>query len=194
MDAREQHAGEKRVREHLIDPLTRLGLVKPSGMTVAQFKVMQDELCGKLAYMTDLNLQALAEQVRSMPSGKSKDRFPIAAKVLGWAAQIQAPADDASPLFRAVFGGALGKAAMAEDFAPELLAHLRSHRVWPREYDVRQIRERSLEAKRRFTRMTEAEQRGGVVSEEDQRLRAARAQAEEKCRRIVAIVESGGAA
>ncbi|WP_282052776.1 hypothetical protein [Phaeobacter inhibens] len=194
MDAREQHAGEKRVREHLIDPLTRLGLVKPSGMTVAQFKVMQDELCGKLAYMTDLNLQALAEQVRSMPSGKSKDRFPIAAKVLGWAAQIQEPADDASPLFRAAFGGALGKAAMAEDFLPELLAHLRSHRVWPLEYDLRQIRERSVEARRRIALMAEAERRGGVVSDEDQRLRSARAQAAEKCRRIIAIVESGGVA
>ncbi|UWR76615.1 hypothetical protein K4L04_01245 [Phaeobacter inhibens] len=193
MDAREQHAGEKRVREHLIDPLIRLGLVKPSGMTVAQFKVMQDELCGKLAYMTDLNLQALAEQVRSMPSGKSKDRFPIAAKVLGWAAQIQAPADDASPLFRAVFGGALGKAAMAEDFAPELLAHLRSHRVWPREYDVRQIRERADDARRRLTKMAEAKARGFEPSDADLKLQADRARAMAKCQRIVELVSNEAA-
>lgn len=119
---------------HLIDPLVRLGLVKPSGMTVAQFDVMLDEVRGKLAYMTELNLRALAEQVSNLAGGKNKDRFPIAAKILKWASDIQPPTDDASPLLRAVFAGELGRVAMAEDFGPELLVHVRRNRVWPKDH------------------------------------------------------------
>lgn len=191
MDTKEQAVGEKRVQVHLIDTLVRLGLVKPSGMTVAQFEMMQEELRGKLAYMTELNLQALAEQVGNLAGGKNRDRFPIAAKILKWAADIQAPADDASPLFRAVFCGELGRAAMAEDFGPELLMHLRRNRVWPREFDVRQIRERASDARRRIAKIEEVERRGGSLSNDDQVFRAGRARAAEKCKSIVRLVAEG---
>jgi hypothetical protein len=191
MDTKEQAEGEKRVQVHLIDPLVRLGLVKPSGMTVAQFDVMLEELRGKLAYMSELNLQALAEQVGNLAGGKNKDRFPIAAKILKWASDIQAPADDASPLFRAVFGGELGRAAMVNDFGPELLLHLRRNRVWPREYDVRQIREQATEAQRRIAKIRDAEARGHSPSDADQKFLAGRARAAEKCQRIVRLVSEG---
>ena len=155
MDAKEQAAGERRVKDHLIEPLKRLGLAKPSSLTVAQFDAMVADLTGKLAYMSELNLQALAEQVANMPGGKERDRFPIAAKILGWAAEIQPPSDDASPLFRAVFAHALGQRALAEGWAPELLAELRRARVWPRDYDLRQVQDRAADARRRVQRLEE---------------------------------------
>jgi hypothetical protein len=190
MDAREQHEGEKRVSEYLIQPLIRLGLVKPNGMTVAQFEEMQGELRGKLAYMSMLNLQALQEQVAGMGGGRNRDKFPIAANILKLAAQIQAPPDGASPLIRAVFGNPLGKAAMAEGFAPELLAYLRHNRTWPREYDVRQIRGRAEDAKRRLVKMVEAEARGFEPSNADLKLRADRERALAKCQSIADLVSS----
>lgn len=191
MDTKEQAVGEKRVQVYLIDTLVRLGLVKPTGMTVAQFEMMQEELRGKLAYMTELNLQALAEQVGNLAGGKNRDRFPIAAKILKWAADIQAPADDASPLLRAVFGGELGRVAMAEDFGPELLVHVRRNRVWPKDHDMRLIRERAADARRRIAMIEEIEGRGRSPSDEDERLRAGRSRAAEKCRQIVLLVSEG---
>lgn len=193
MEAKEQHEGEARVSEYLIQPLIRLGLVKPNGMTVAQFEEMQGELRGKLAYMSVLNLQALQEQVAGMGGGRNRDKFPIAANILKLAAQIQAPPDGASPLIRAVFGNPLGKAAMAEGFAPELLAYLRHNRTWPREYDVRQIRERADDATRRLTKMQEATARGFPASDADLKLQADRARAQAKCQSIADLVISEGA-
>ena len=187
MDAKAQAAGERRVRDHLIDPLKRMGLAKPSSLTVAQFEAMIAELCGKLAYMSALNLQALAEQVGNMPGGKERDRFPIAAKILGWASEIQPPADDASPLFRAVFAHALGQRALSEGWAPELLAELRRARVWPRDYDLRQVQERAADARRRIARLEEQLHRGESLSPQDQSFRQRRAAAEVKCRRIAAL-------
>ncbi|MEP4037226.1 hypothetical protein [Pseudophaeobacter sp.] len=189
MEAKAQAAGERRVRDHLIDPLKRMGLAKPSSLTVAQFEAMIAELCGKLAYMSALNLQALAEQVGNMPGGKDRDRFPIAAKILGWAAEIQPPADDASPLFRAIFAHALGQRALAEGWAPELLAELRRARVWPREYDLRQVQERAADARRRIARLEEQLRRSETLSPQDHTFRQRRAAAEVKCRRIAALAE-----
>ncbi|OIQ32318.1 MAG: hypothetical protein BM562_05465 [Alphaproteobacteria bacterium MedPE-SWcel] len=193
MDAKEQAAGEARVRRLLIEPLERLGLAKPSKLTVAQFEAMIADLCGKLAYMNDLNLQALAEQVASMPGGRDQDQFPIAAKILKWAGAIQPPADDASPLFRAVFADRLGQAALAEGWAPELLVHLRRSRIWPREYDLNQIRSRAEDARRRIIRQDEQVARGGRLSEADWNFRRTRDLAQEKCQRIAALVVEAGA-
>ncbi|WP_416368595.1 hypothetical protein [Tritonibacter mobilis] len=190
MEAKEQHEGGVRVSEYLIQPLIRLGLVKPNGMTVAQFEEMQGELRGKLAYMSVLNLQALQEQVAGMGGGRNRDKFPIAANILKLAAQIQAPPDGASPLIRAVFGNPLGKAAMVEGFAPELLAYLRHNRTWPREYDVRQIRARAEDAKRRLIKMEEAEARGFEPSNADLKLRVDRERALAKCQSIAELVST----
>ncbi|WP_241525936.1 hypothetical protein [Pseudophaeobacter leonis] len=173
MDAKEQAEGERRVKEQL----KRLGLAKPSSLTVAQFDAMVADLSGKLAYMSPLNLQALAEQVANMPGGKERDRFPIAAKILGWAAEIQPPADDASPLFRAVFAHALGQRALVEGWAPELLGELRRARVWPRDYDLRLVQERAAEARRRIARLNEQLRRGDVLSSQDRTFRQRRDQA-----------------
>ncbi|MFP3384404.1 hypothetical protein [Tritonibacter sp. SIMBA_163] len=193
MDAKEQAAGAVRVRQLLIEPLVRLGLAKPSKLTVARFDVMITDLCGKLAYMNDLNLAALAEQVASMPGGKGQDQFPIAAKILQWAAAIQPPPDDASPLFRAVFAHPLGQAALKEGWAPELLGHLRRVRIWPRDYDLNQIRSKAEDARRQIVRQDERVARGGTLSDADWNFRKARRQAQDKCQRIAALVAEAGA-
>lgn len=191
MNSAEQAAGERRVKQLLIEPLERLGLTKPSNLTLAKFDDMIDELCSKLAYMKELNLQALAEQVAAMPGGKDKDRFPIAAKILGWAVAIQQPADDVSPFIRAVFAHSIGRQAMAENWAPELLSFIRKNRgVWPTEFDLRAIKERAANARNQIAAQNDVVRNGGSLSESDQRFRDMRQAAADKCQRIADLVNS----
>ncbi|ANB35140.1 hypothetical protein A6024_14150 [Rhodovulum sulfidophilum] len=156
MDAREQAEGEKRVRDLLVEPLLRRGLVKPGAMTKAQFEEMLADLAKRLAYMSAPNLAALEEMAAAQPGGKDRDRFPIANAILKAAAQIQPPADDASPLIRAVFAHAVGRQALAEGWAPELLDDLRHNRRWPRSYALGQIRQAAGEALRRHAHLAGA--------------------------------------
>ncbi|UWQ29904.1 hypothetical protein [Leisingera sp. M523] len=194
MNVKEQAAGEKRVQELLIEPLEALGLQRPGGMTVAAYDVMKKELRQRLAYMGELNLQALAHQAGNMPGGKSGDRFPIAAALLKWAGAIQPPPDDASPLMRAVFSNPLGQQAMEEGWAPELLRHIRKTPLWPKPYDLRHIREQAAEAHRRIAKLDERLARELPLSDEDRSFREGRKRAAEKCQRIAQIVAAEGAA
>ncbi|WP_417714214.1 hypothetical protein [Pseudophaeobacter arcticus] len=180
---------KKRVRVHLVEPLLRLGLRRPTGMTVKQFDEMTDELCGRLSYMTALNLDALAEQASVRPGGRDGSRFPIAAKILAWAAEIQRPEDSTSPLMIAVFSGEIGQEAMAEDWAPELLSHIRKYRTWPKAPDLAAIKGRADDARHRIAKAQELGGRGFALSAEDQRLKDMRGKAAEKCRRIMQEIE-----
>ncbi|RLL61533.1 hypothetical protein [Paenirhodobacter hankyongi] len=194
MDSAEQAAGEKRVRELLIEPLERRGLARPSSLTRAQYEEMCRDLCARLAYMTGLNLEALAEQVAANPAGKDRDRLPIANQILNWAGQIQPPREDGSPLIRAVFAADLGRRALAEGWAPELLRHLRETRLWPGSFAVEQVRERGREADRRMRMVREAQAAGRFVSEVDRQFLERRGAAVVRCEAIAEMVRAGGAA
>lgn len=143
MDSAAQADGEKKVKQFLIEPLQRRGLAKPTTLTKIQFDDMVKDLCARLAYMTDLNLQALEEQCAGNAGGKGKDRFPIGNHILDWAGQIQSPEGDGSPLVRAVFSQALGLNALAQGWAPELLSELKQSRRWPGSFAVSRIRDRA---------------------------------------------------
>ena len=184
MDAREQAEGERRVKAELIEPLQRLGLGKPSTLTRAQFDVMTGELCQMLAYMSAANLQALAEVVAANPGGKDRDRFPIANKILDWARQMQEPPGDGSPLQRAVFASALGRQALDELWAPELLRQLREDRKWPGPWLVSQVKQRADEARRRLVDIEARLARGDQVSQEEAQWRSQRRAALQRCQDI----------
>lgn len=184
MDSAEQADGEKRVRRVLVEPLLRRGLAKPASLTKDMFEEMLEDLCAKLAYMTELNLGALEEEVAGLAGGKARDRFPIANVILESAGRIQPPVDDGSPLIRAVFAHRLGQDALAEGWAPELLAALRTNRKWPGPYVVRQIRDQA-EAPVRHLRDIEARlARDGDLPERDRQWRDRRLAVVEKCQRI----------
>lgn len=180
---------KRRVKLHLVEPLVRLGLQRPSGMTVKQFEEMIDELCGRLSYMSPLNLDALAEQAALRPGGKDGSRFPLATKILAWGAEIQPPEDGASPLMIAVFSGPLGQQSMAEDWGPELLSYVRKHRVWPKGMGLDGIKERAREARHRIELVEDLRRRGREPNQADLAMEAKRAKAAEKCRRIMQQAE-----
>lgn len=167
MDDAEQRAGEARVKELFIQRMEALGFMKPAGMKLDQYRVMQKEICQKLAYMTDEGLRALAEVMQGQGGGKSGDRFPIAAKVLAEANRIEQPAADASPLIRKVFASQVGADALQEGFAPELLHWLRSNRRWPNSYVLSVMRTEARPGVTRWQDLQRREGRGEQLTAEE---------------------------
>lgn len=194
MDSAEQATGEKRVKGVLIDPLMRRGLAKPTSLTKAQFGDMVEDLCARLAYMTDGNLMALEEQVAANAGGRDKDRFPIGQRILEWAAQIQPPGDDASPLIRAVFANQLGLDALAEGWAPELLVELRVSRRWPGSWAVKSIKDKADSAIRQMRDLDAKLARGDALTQDEAAWRDRRARAIAKCRQISSLGRGEGGA
>lgn len=192
MDAREQASGEARVRQLLVEPLMRRGLARPSALTKAGFDEMIADLCARLAYMSEASLLALEEQVAGNPGGKEQDRFPIANRILSWAAVIQPPAASASPLVRAVFGNELGQRAIAEGWAPELLAEVRHSRRWPSPWAVNSIQEKAWGAVRRMRDVEARLAREGELPAVDAVWRARRLEAMATCQRIADLAGAEG--
>ncbi len=184
MNSEEQAQGEKRVMQLLVDPLKKRGLAKPSALTVADFEEMVRDMCARLAYMSDASLMALEEQVAASPGGKDRDRFPIANLILQWAADIQPPGDSASPLIRAVFAHACGQAAVAEGWAPELLAEVRKTRRWPGSYTLSKLREGAGTAIRRLQDLEARLAREGELGPVDRDWRAQRVAVLDRCRQM----------
>lgn len=167
MDEQAQKDGQKRVQALLIDQLERMGLTRPAGMTKAQFAAMQDELCQRLAYMSEDGLGALAEDMAGRGGGKERDRFPLAARLLEQARRIEAPQADASPLVRKVFAARVGQEALARGFAPELMRWLRANRQWPTAYVVKGIEDGARDNLRRAEDLRMGIERGRDLSAGD---------------------------
>lgn len=184
MDAREQAAGERRVRELLIEPLQQRGLARPGSLNKAGFDLMLDGLCQRLAYLTETSLRALEEVCANNPSGPAKDRFPVGNDIMRWGADIQPPGDDASPLIRAVFGHQVGRDAIDGGWGPELLAAVRANRRWPGGYALTTIRENARDAVRRMDRLRDDLRRGVDLSQDDGQWYDRRRAANDKCQQI----------
>ncbi|AUQ89384.1 MULTISPECIES: hypothetical protein [Phaeobacter] len=193
MDSAEQANGEKRVRAVLIEPLLARGLAKPKGFTKqAEFDAMVAKvLCPKLAYMSELNLAALEEEVAANPKGRGRDQIMIPNEILERAAKIQPPDAEASPLMRAVFAAALGRDAMAGNWGPELLRFLKKKRSWPKPEDVKIIKSEAETALRKLGDLERRIADGRMVSDADLSWRASREAAQVKCEEIRALVLGG---
>jgi len=192
MDSAAQADGEKRVKRLLIEPLQRRGLAKPTTLTKAGFDDMVKDLCARLAYMSDLNLQALEDQCAGNAGGKGKDRFPIANHILDWAGQIQSPESDASPLVRAVFSQALGLDALAQGWAPELLGELKQSRRWPNAFVVGRIRDRADTAIRQMRSVEDRLSRGHDVPANEAEWRNRRLSVIRRCQAIADLGANQG--
>lgn len=182
MDAVEQRNGERRVRDLLIDPLERLGLMKPAGQSKAQFDAMKEEICQRLAYMGDVNLGGLCEELQGCGGGKDRDRFPLATVVLPLAMKHQPPKGDASPLMRAVFAHAEGEKALAAGYAPELMKWLRDNRKFPGAFVIGQIADMGRDAARRALKLQEDADAGRPVSDAEMAWLSRRNAVIERCR------------
>lgn len=191
MNSEDQLAGEKRVRDILIDPLLRLGLSRPTTMKESLFQAMLRELELILAYMAAGNLLALGEWVQAHPGGPNGDRFPIAVKILPEARKLQSPDGGPSRLARNVFAHDLGREAIAQGWAPELLANINAVHKWPGAYTVSQIRAAARDAVRRLDDIDMRLARGDEISADDTAWRTRRRIAIQKCQDIADLAAQG---
>lgn len=187
MDAKDQAAGERRVREMLIYPLLKRGLMKPKGMPVAQFNDMLDDISARLAYMSDTGLAALEEHCAAQPGGPDKDRFPPHRTILEVSAQIEPPGDRISGLMVAFFKNEEGQRAIAEGWAPEALRFLRVKRHWPAPFIQSKLRDEARRDIRDYTDIEAALSRGEDVSSDQAAFRARRKAALDRCNEIAAM-------
>ncbi len=192
MDSADQAIGEKRVRQMLIDPLMRRGLGRPTTLTKQEFEDMARDLCARLAYMSEENLMALEEQAATHPGGPSKDRFPIANNILRWAGMIQPPHDSASPLIRAVFAAQIGRDAIDQGWAPELLAEVKRTREWPGRYVLSKVRSAADDAMRKMWSIEQSLTRNEPVDQDGLAWRQRRLDAMHRCRDIASMSSASG--
>ncbi|MER5173361.1 hypothetical protein [Thioclava kandeliae] len=191
MDSAEQATGEKRVRAVLFEPLLRLGLGRPSTVTKAGFEEMVAEVSGKLAYMSEINLAALKEEIAAHPGGARKDRIWAGPQILDKAGDIDPPEDTGSPLMRAVFASGMGREAFRDGWAPELRRAVKDTRRWPNVFAASQLREKARENLRRLMLIEESMAAGRHVSDDDMAFRHRRRAAMEKCEAIAQLAQAG---
>ena len=192
MDSTEQAMGERQVRELLIEGLEKRGLAKPASLTKAQFAEMVKDLCARLAYMSKESLLALEEQAAANAGGKEKDRFPVGQRILEWAAHIQPPGDDASPLIRKVFASPLGQDALVGGWAPELLSDLRAARRWPVAWHIKAILDKADGPMRQMRDLDARMARGDDLTPSERQWRQHRRAVIEKCQHIADLGRKEG--
>ncbi len=191
------HAGEKTgrsaVQELLIDPLTNIGLVRPSGVTKAAHDQQLDRLKDRLAYMSSENLEVLREVIEANPAGPQGDRWPAVITILKWAADIQAPPEDEPRLVTSWLRSIEGRKALDGGYIVELRAWLRKHRRPTNAYTLSLVREKADENMRRRMRIEEAIA-AGTAREEDRAWLDAYRKAYEACLEIIAAKDEEEAA
>lgn len=166
MEGAELKEGKARVREHLIDPLERDGLVRKRGVTLQAHQDRLDGLAARLAYMTAENLRALAEVVATYGGGPRKDVWPTDVSICNWARRLQTPPISESRLVRSYIQSAAGMAAIDGGYVVELFEHLKRYGAPPDVYSLSKIRTEADQRKGRRARI-ERERERGIASQPD---------------------------
>jgi hypothetical protein len=158
--------GKERVRHCLIDPLAARGMVRASGLTVAQHDAQMDGLAARLAYMTEENLIALSEVVEGNGAGKHRNRWPSEMMILQWAKRLQPPPPSDSHLVTTYLRSNAGRRARAEGWLVELYQYLKKFGRPPNDYAIRELKIEADTAMRRRARVEEAARFGGLDPED----------------------------
>ena len=117
--------GKDRVRQALIEPLIRAGMVRRSGATLPDHAAMMDRLEARLAYMSPEMLLALAEIVERHADGKAKNVWPAEVSICNWARDLEPPPPSESRLVRSYMQSSAGALAYGEGYALELFLYLK---------------------------------------------------------------------
>lgn len=88
-DSEKTETKRDRVRRIFIHPLAELRLTRPKGVKVAEFEADMVKLADDLSYMSDDNLAALRDMIRSKGQGKTLGEWMRRATVLTLAELVQ---------------------------------------------------------------------------------------------------------
>jgi len=148
MEGEELRAGKARVREHLIDPLNAIGMVRKKGLTLETHRMALEGLAARLSYMDVGFLCALAEVVEAHALGPDKDQWPSIPNITSWARALQEPPASESRLVRSFLQSAPGQRAVDGGYIVELRRFLKRNGRPPSDYDMRQIRDEAASNER----------------------------------------------
>jgi hypothetical protein len=166
MEGEVLRAGKERVRENLIRPLTKGGMIRKRGTS----KVAEDEMIAnleaRLSYMTESNLKALAEVVERYAGGKHKNVWPAEVSIYNWARAIQFPPASESRLVRSYLQSAAGRAAEGGGYLVELFWYLKKFGAPPNTYSLSEIK-READDNRSARARIKREQEQGRASHRD---------------------------
>lgn len=185
--------GKDRVRQNLITPLVKAGMVRKRGVTQASEDEMLANLEARLAYMTEANLKALAEVVTTYASGKHHNNWPAEVSIYNWARRIQLPPASESRLVRSYLQSAAGRAALNGGYLVELFMHLKKWGAPPNDFSMSEIKRKASENQGARDRI-KREQASGRASQRDLDWVASYFQALERCEGVIAAKSEDAAA
>lgn len=166
MEGQELKEGKERVRQYLIEPLERIGMVRKRRCSAEKHQAMLGSLEARLAYMSADRLQGLAETVERNAGGAMKHEWPAEVSIMNWARRLQAPPASESRLVRSYLQSGAGDAAVAGGYVVELFYHLKKYGAPPNDYSTREIRRDAQGNQRRLANI-ERDQEANRASPSD---------------------------
>lgn len=164
MDAETQAQGRERVASLLIGRCNEAGLVRPRSRTVADHEAFQKRLVNRLAYMSQSNLETLAEVVIDNALGARHDIWPTETMINGFANALQKRPPQQCRIVTSWLASVEGPPAVAGGYEVELFWFLCDHPRPPLAYDLRQIKAEAAENARMIERISAAIERGTASS------------------------------
>ena len=141
MEGQDLKEGKERVRQNLIAPLERVGMVRKRGTSVEKHDAFLARLQARLSYMTADRLQDLVEVIERYAEGPKKNQWPAEVSIMNWARALQEPPASESRLVRSYLQSGAGDAAAAGDYLVELFGHLKRFGAPPNDYSLKCIKE-----------------------------------------------------
>lgn len=157
-----------KVREYLIQPLERAGLVRPPKMTAAEHEAMLDKLQDRLGYLPPELLSTLAEVLLRLAEGPLLNRWPAFATIWNNAMRLMPPPDDEAHIMTSWLASIEGPVARSGGYLVELHEFLRRHGRPPGNYEMGKIREAAADNGRRRQRIEEWIAKGHAKGEDRQ--------------------------
>lgn len=157
-------AGRARVRRLLIRRLNDVGLVRRHGVKAEAHLDMLCRLKAKLAYMSEVNLNGLADR---MVAKAEKERWPKEVTILQDAHKLQFPPPRRVDYAVSVMRSVMGKQALAGGYHVELLDIARRWGPPPSKYEIGQLQSRSIENVRKHDQVMARAQKN-LASRDDQ--------------------------
>ncbi|PYG29980.1 hypothetical protein [Pelagimonas varians] len=174
-------AGRARVRRLLIRRLNDVGLQKRHGMKAEAHLDMLGRLEAKLAYMSEVNLNGLADLVIAKAEN---ERWPKEVTILQFGNRLQLPPPRRVDYAVSVMRSAMGKQALAGGYHVELLDIARRWGPPPSKYEISQLQVRSIENVRKHDQVMARAQKN-LASRDDQQWLAWYLGLKEECEAIM---------
>lgn len=155
--------GKARVKIYLIDPLVKKGMQRKQGWTLEQEAELFESLQNYLAYLSQKDLEGLADTIERFAAGKAHDRWPKEINIRRWARRLREPPIRMSRLVRSYVQSGAGRAAKEGGYLVELFDYLKRVGAPPNTYSIQEIMSEAVANQERRNKV-----RSGRGTQQDQ--------------------------